>query len=55
MTADATTDTLPGRVLVTTEPLDPVVEQDHTAKHGHRRGLQFDGLVRAISEGRTTA
>ena len=53
MTADATTDTLPGRVLVTTEPLDPVAEQDRLTAGNTGIGAvcSFDGLVRAISEG----
>jgi len=53
MTADPTTDTLPGRVLVTTEPLDPVAEQDRLTAGNTGIGAvcSFDGLVRAISQG----
>ena len=53
MTADPTTDTLPGRVLVTTEPLDPVAEQDllTAGNKGIGAVCSFDGLVRAISQG----
>ena len=53
MTADSTTDTLPGRVLVTTEPLDPVAEQDllTAGNMGIGAVCSFDGLVRAISQG----
>ena len=53
MTADTTPMALPGRVLVTTEPLDPVAEQDHLTAGNAGIGAvcSFDGLVRAISDG----
>ena len=53
MTADPTQATLPGRVLVTTEPLDPVAEQDDLTAGNTGIGAvcSFDGLVRAISDG----
>ena len=53
MTADQTPAALPGRVLVTTEPLDPVAEQDDLTAGNTGIGAvcSFDGLVRAISDG----
>ena len=53
MTADTTKAALPGRVLVTTEPLDPMAEQDHLTAGNAGIGAvcSFDGLVRAISDG----
>ena len=53
MTADPTPAALPGRVLVTTEPLDPAAEQHHLTAGNAGIGAvcSFDGLVRAISDG----
>ena len=53
MTADTTKAALPGRVLVTTEPLDPMAEQDQLTAGNAGIGAvcSFDGLVRAISDG----
>ena len=53
MTADQTPAALPGRVLVTTDPLDPVAEQDDMTAGNTGIGAvcSFDGLVRAISDG----
>ena len=53
MTVDPTPAALPGRVLVTTEPLDPIAEQDRLTNGNRGVGAvcSFDGLVRAISDG----